>query len=298
MVDAVVVDRDGRPVMDLQRDDFVLREEGREQPITHFERLRLEEIAAGVARRPPVSANTGTAAGPPTALLAIVFDEQHLRPETLPDARKAVLGLLDNGLAVGDELLLVATGGREYWRARDQVGLQAVRAHVPDLRALHVRSPDEDFVTEYEAMQIDVLHAGTVEHVFEVPSPRALYVSAVLSDFVRAQGSPAPAFIARRTFTMGGRLLYQFEVHNASAAAGVRRVLAGHAVRTAEGVVLAREEETPLTEGPDGKLARLIPISLVRTQPGRYEISLHVRDEIGGASLQVVEPFEVVAASR
>jgi hypothetical protein len=137
--------------------------------------------------------------------------------------------------------------------------------------------------------------AGTVEHVFEVPSPRSLYVSAVLSDLVRAHGSPAPAFVARRTFATGADLLYQFEVRNASAASGTRRVFAAHEVRTAEGVVLTGEE-APLTEGPDGRLARLVRISLENTPPGRYEISLHVRDDVGGARLERVEPFEVVAA--
>ncbi len=635
MVDAVVVDRDGRPVTDLQRDDFVLREEGREQPITQFDRVRLDEVTGGPVARPPVSANTGPETGPPASLLAIAFDEQNLRPETLPDARNAVLHLLDRGLGAGDEIVLLATGSRDYWRARDKAGLEAMRARVSALRALRVRSPDEELVSDREAMQIEVYNdrqavdnvvlrlyendrtqaglvtsrsdqarlgriasfedqarglatrvwtearsraqatlvsldglaqllaerrgrksavlvtdgfvldgrwdqwkrtveaarrsnlvvyavdtrglrlgaglaaetgrtpsgsariettlaeretsegsdalatetggftrrytndlgealariasetrsyyllgfvpraapdatyhalsvevrrpgltvrarkgywataasgaatagsdpvplrltafvleprgeglvhvqvvgeidpaaiqfedkggrssaaiewvvdvltpgrtgsepphrlrlsltpealasvrsgwvpvgaefdlpqgvhvarlfvrdaggdrAGTVEHDFEVPSPRSLYVSAVLSDLMRPQGGPA--FLARRTFHAGGRLLSEFEVHNASTAEGAPRVLAGHEVRTADGLLLTRGEDSPMPEGTDGHLARLIRISLEKTPPGRYEIRLHVRDGVSGARLEWVEPFEVVAAA-
>ena len=46
-VDVVVLDRDGRPVTDLRRDEFTLSEDGRPQEIVAFE---ARALAAGVNR--------------------------------------------------------------------------------------------------------------------------------------------------------------------------------------------------------------------------------------------------------
>ncbi len=632
MVDVGVVDRDGRPVTDLRREEFELREEGRPQAITQFERLQLQVAASEWAPRPRVSTNTGLESSQPKASLVILFDQQNLRPEELSEARKAVLHVLDSGLGIGDELMLLASGRREHWRARDPVGLEALRAHVAELKALHVRSADEELASEAEAMQIAVYRdqgtenavalriadteraqgrrftqmemlnrdeslgnrarnladriwaeasqraratlttiegisrllaarpgrksvvlvtdgfvtdgrwdewkrtleaarranvvvyaidargqrpaeglsadtgrtatgterhesalrdretsegsdslvsetggftrryandlgealariatesrnyyllgfvpqappdgkyrrltvavhrpgltvrarkgylalaagdagpprpgpiplrlaafvlepqgeavhvevvgeidpgairfeegggrftaaiewladvftpgrrqtespkrlrlslapetlaslraawvpvgaefvlpagthvarlfvrdsttdrVGTVEHVFEVPAPRAPYVSAVLSDLGQAAGA-APAFVARRTFAAGGQLLYQFEVHNVSAGGGPRQLVASYELRTIEGAVLSRGEDSPLVPGAGGRVAKRIPISLANVVPGRYEIRLQVRDERGAAHLEWTEPFEVIASA-
>jgi hypothetical protein len=136
--------------------------------------------------------------------------------------------------------------------------------------------------------------SGAVDHVFDVPGAGALYVTTVLSDLQRGAGSRAPAPIARRSFAAGSRLLCEFEVHNAGGAPGGRRVTAGHEVRTAAGEVVGREGEAPMTESADGRLARLMVLSLEKTRPGHYELVLHVRDEVGGTSIDTVEPFEVV----
>jgi VWFA-related protein len=637
MVDVVVVDNDGKPVTDLQRDDFVLRDEGREQPITEFERLRIENFEGRAAARSPVSTNVGPVTAPSGAILALVFDEQNLRPETLGDARKAMLGLLDRSAAARGELLLVGSGSRAFVRAREQVGLDALRAQVSKLKALHVRTADEDVVSEAEAMRIamfderatvdrvaarleatertqgglitsrnpwtreekaraypiqarslaqrvwlearsralatlsvveeltrmlsarggrksvvllsegfvldgrspewqrtldaarrahvvvygvdvrglrqpdslsiangrsatgekrgesalldqeaaegsDTLatetggftrrytndlaaaleriasesrnyyllgfapaappdgkfHAlsvgvrrpsvtvrarkgylalassetvtasrpiplrlaafpleqrgdavrvqvlgevdpaavqfeehdgrraasidwlidigrtdrkgtdaphrlqlsvpsetwtslcanwvpvgaefdlppgvhvarlfvrdggggrvGKVEHVFEVPSPHSPYVSAVLSDLARVEHGAAPVItaIARRTFTTGAQLAYQFEVRSSAVESAAGPLLAGYELTAADGVVVMREEERPLAKAPDGDPARLIRISLEKAPAGRYELSLHVHGAGGGARLDWVESFEVVTAA-
>lgn len=138
--------------------------------------------------------------------------------------------------------------------------------------------------------------SGAVDHVFEAPAPGALYLSTILSDMQRAQGSPAPALIARRTFTAGTRLLCQVEVHNAAAAVGARRVMAGHELRAADGQVVDRQDATPVAEADGGHLARVLSIPLDKTAPGRYELVLRVRDEVSGTSVESVEPFEVAAA--
>jgi VWFA-related protein len=634
MVDVAVVDGEGRPVRDLTLADFVLREEGQVQPITHFESVRVEERSSVSADRPPVSTNTERPSAAPSSLLAIVFDERHLRPETLPSARAAVDGLLAKGLTAGDEVILLATGQGYLWNARNEIGLAALRARLPELRGLRRLPVEHEQITEWEAyrialfedrqalhrvmgrigdverargglvtsrgaaassrtdsyermarglgrqvwsdvsqrsnatlanleglaqalgprkgrktavlitegfvadqqsnewkrtldaarrshltiygldarglqldggrgadvgrkavflgndgtglmdfeasegsdrlvdetggtvrrytnrlddallqisaegrnyyllgyqpvvaaddkyrrLKVEVLrpgltvHArkgyyarrtpapaagsvpvplrltayvreprpqgrthvqvvgeidpaaiqfkregdrwtaaldwvadlftpgqeappaktlrlrlslteaalaaarqawipvgadfevpagthvarlfvrdeaggrtGAVDHVFAVAPSGALYLATVISDMQRAAGSRAPALIARRTFKAGTRLLCQVEVNNAAGAPGSRRVMAGHELRTAAGDVLERQEPTLMAEVADGRLARLLVMSLERP-PGRYELVLRVRDETSGASVESVEPFEVVAA--
>jgi hypothetical protein len=110
----------------------------------------------------------------------------------------------------------------------------------------------------------------------------------------RSAATPAPAMIARRTFAAGTRLLCQFEVHNAEGGASAPYVLAGYEVRTASGEVVGREEPTLLTPTADGRLARVLMLSLARTRPGRSELVLHLSDRASGKILDSVEPFEVV----
>lgn len=638
VVDVVVVDQAGHPVTDLRREEFVLSEAGQPQAITHFEQVRVEQLASARAARSPVSTNAPPPSDVPAAMLAIVFDERHLHPETVPEARRAVDALLSRPLGAGDEVVLLATGRGELWTARNEVGLDALRARLRELRGLRRVVPEHEAITEYEAYRIAVFEdrqalfrvigrigdlerargglitadprnsraafavaeaierrarplarqvwgevsrranvtlaaleglaqalgtrkgrktavlvtegfvadtqsmewkrtleaarrsnlvvygldarglrldtalsaetgrkavflgndgtgladleasegsdtlatetggtvrrntnalddalleisaegrnyyllgyqptappddkyrrlsvevrrpgltvrarkgyyalrarapaprsvplplrltayvgqprpngssyvqvigeidpgavefkregerwtaavdwvvdvftpgreapqaeprrlrlglttegldsarrdwiplgadfdlpsgahvarffvrdekggrSGAVDHVFEVPAPGALHVTTVLSDLQRAAGSPAPALIARRTFSAGSRLLCQFEVHNAASAGGSHRVRAGHEVRTAAGEVIGRQEPSPLADTADGRLARLLVLSLEKTLPGRYVLVVRVHDEVSGTSIESVEPFEVIAA--
>jgi hypothetical protein len=59
-VDAVVLDREGRPVAGLTRDDFVLEEDGQEREIVSFEAFATEGPAAVPApAAAPVAASAG-----------------------------------------------------------------------------------------------------------------------------------------------------------------------------------------------------------------------------------------------
>jgi VWFA-related protein len=101
LVDVVVRDRQGRPLVDLSAEDFALAEDGVAQTIDSFTRVsRGDGIGVGVAwRSPRTTVATGPAqptAADPTAPLpseeattAIVFD--HLSSEALRLAQKAAL---------------------------------------------------------------------------------------------------------------------------------------------------------------------------------------------------------------
>jgi VWFA-related protein len=638
MVDAVVVDRDGKPVTDLSRDDFELREEGQPQPISHFESVQVERRASAEEKRPLVSTNVERPSTTPAPVLAVVFDERHLSADSVPAARKAVEALLTQGLA-GGEVMLLATGTGEVWTAHNEIGLAALRSRMARLRGMRRLVPEHEAITEYEAYRIAVHEdrqalfrvvgrlgdlerargglissnnrdaraqfaaaeaverrarplarqvwgevsarsnatlaaleglaqalvgrkgrktailitegfvadptsrewrraldaarrtnlviygvdarglqpgadsaaetfrkatflgsegtaltdieasegsdtlvtetggtvrrrtnalaeavldisaegrsyyllgyqpstapddkyrrlsvtvrrpgltvrarkgyyalrtrpetarilpipmrlaayvgrpqppggshvqvvgefdpnavefsrdgerwtasvdwvadvytpgltstaqtrrlrlsltqegldaarkawiplgadfslppgahvarlyvrdekggrAGAVDHVFEVPAAGSFYVTTVLSDMQRAAGTPAPAMIARRTFAAGSRLLCQFEVHGAEGGASAPYVLAGYEVRTAGGDVVGHEEPTLLAPTADGRLSRVLMLSLARTPPGRYELVLHLSDRSSGKNLDVAEPFDVIVGEN
>lgn len=98
LVDVVVRDSRGRPVLDLSADDFRLEEDGVAQAIDSFTRVsRGNGIGIGVAWKSEtpvtaVSPDPATPAGDPPgeeSTTAIVFD--HLSPETLSLAQQATL---------------------------------------------------------------------------------------------------------------------------------------------------------------------------------------------------------------
>lgn len=101
LVDVVVRDRQGRPVMDLSPEDFALAEDGVAQTVDSFTRVsRGDGIGVGVAWKSPRTTVATAPAGSPLpapaasprdeeATTAIVFD--HLSSEALGLAQKAAL---------------------------------------------------------------------------------------------------------------------------------------------------------------------------------------------------------------
>ena len=74
-VDVVVVDKKGQPVTGLTRDDFVLEEDGRAQPIVSFEAVRLEAPAAEATPAAAVVATNEVEKARPGRAFAIVLDD-------------------------------------------------------------------------------------------------------------------------------------------------------------------------------------------------------------------------------
>jgi len=75
------------------------------------------------------------------------------------------------------------------------------------------------------------------------------------------------------------------------------KVSGGYEIRLADGTLLKAGAPTPITPTSLGALIRLHGIALGGARPGDYELVLRVRDEIGGRTAEVREPFEIAAAS-
>jgi hypothetical protein len=144
---------------------------------------------------------------------------------------------------------------------------------------------------------------GTVVHEFTVPDLSKLRASSiVLSDTLQPTKTgerPRPALVVRRTFAPDTTLFAQFEVYGAEKekGSGMPKVSAGYQIRREDGTVITRVAPTQILPTSLGKLSRLVGTELRDATPGSYEFILELRDEIGGGSVEIREPFQVDAAA-
>lgn len=144
---------------------------------------------------------------------------------------------------------------------------------------------------------------GTVVHEFNVPDLTKLRTSSlILSDTLQPDKTgdrPRPALVVRRTFAPDTTLYAQFEVYGAEKekGSGMPRVSAGYQIRREDGTVITRVAPTQILPTSLGKLSRLVGTELRDATPGSYEFVLELRDEIGGGSVEIREPFQVDATA-
>jgi VWFA-related protein len=149
LVEAVVLDGRGRPVLDLAQGDFVLVEDGVPQTIRSFE-------------APPSGAAAAKGARPENpeapASLAIVFDDLGLTPAQGARARKA-LATLARSKAASEVVLLATTSGRERWPPSSAEGPASLAGAVERLSGLDNAVASAP-MTGAEACLVHVAHDG------------------------------------------------------------------------------------------------------------------------------------------
>jgi len=143
---------------------------------------------------------------------------------------------------------------------------------------------------------------GTVSHDFDVPDPARFRVSTPLISDLRdspADGAAGDrlALVARRDFAPVGSLYCQLDVYGATRleGSGMPRVSLGYEVRRSDGTLFSNEPPSVISPTEDGKVSRMIGFSLDGAAPGDYVILMRVRDELSGRSVDMREPFRVVA---
>lgn len=172
-VDVVVVDRKGKPVLGLAREDFTVSEEGRPQRIETFDQVEPTTASAAVpgdALRPRVASNL-TARAEGGRLFVIVFDDLHLSPLNAQRAKAAVASFIDGGTQEGDRILLLATGGAAWWSTRLPAGRADLMEVLKHLDGRRILENARERMTDYEAVQVaiyrDVQVAARVAERFE-----------------------------------------------------------------------------------------------------------------------------------
>jgi hypothetical protein len=152
-VDAVVLDKNGRAVPFLTRDDFVLAEDREAQPIVSFEAFHLEAEPEPERPAPAAVASNEPRGGHAGRAFAILVDDVGLAAERTEAARSAVVAFLERSLRDGDGIALGTTSGIWWSGVVPEVreDLLAVLARVQGLR---VEAPALDHMTDYEAFWI------------------------------------------------------------------------------------------------------------------------------------------------
>ena len=114
-LDAVVVDGKGRPVLDLTRDEFVVKEDGVAHEIVSFERIGGQEGPTPAAAQAPAT-STGTEALPSRAgaAFAVIVDDQGMGGREAKDTRDALARLVTSLLRDGDAITIATTSGA-WW---------------------------------------------------------------------------------------------------------------------------------------------------------------------------------------
>ncbi len=158
-VDAVVLDRQGTPVLGLTASDFTVAEDGALQEVAAFEAVHRPTEAAPAAPAalpaPPRTASNTDPAVREVRSFVVVFDERHLEPAEAAWARPAVSTFLQAGVGAGDRVTLVGTAEGASWTARMPDGREALLQVLARLQGRRVLEAAKDTMSDYEAMRID-----------------------------------------------------------------------------------------------------------------------------------------------
>jgi hypothetical protein len=130
---------------------------------------------------------------------------------------------------------------------------------------------------------------------FEVPPVDSFRLSTpILSDRIEtssAGGRQAPVLAAHREFRPQGRLYCQYEVFGAGPPGGRSAVVASYSLRRADGSLVREGPPTPIVAGENGRLVRMLGLSLDGLSEGGYELQIRVENGPGGPAIEAREPF-------
>jgi VWFA-related protein len=150
-------------------------------------------------------------------------------------------------------------------------------------------------VSQLRAVVRDVStgRAGAVAQRFEVPAVDGFRLSTpILSDRVEASpggdGRQTPVLVAYRSFRPSGRLYCQYEVFGSKTSGSVR---GSYSLLRADGSLVREVPLSPLVAGANGRLVRMLGLSLDGLPEGAYDLDIRVEGAPGTQPLEAREPF-------
>ena len=164
-VDVIVLDKDGRPVRGLGKEDFTLLEDGRPQTIVGFQAKELTPAAK--QSRPEVgvndervAANQGSSESRGRTFAFLVDD---LGTEALPmgEVKKAIAGWLADKADPRDEVTLMTTSGDAWWSDRVGPGRSDLLAVLGRVQSKKLRQLQSEWMSDWEAFRIAVYEDPT-----------------------------------------------------------------------------------------------------------------------------------------
>jgi VWFA-related protein len=160
LIPAVVLDKDGRSVGDLGKEDFVVLDDGKPRTITGFTLVKRPQDTGS---RPSESQTPAPGAAPPVApqsapqrrrFLIFLFDDRHMTTDDLPLVKNAASQLLEKPLPDSDYAGVLSLMGVNSGITRDPAVLQAAVAKLSLHQALQHDKGDCPDVDYYSADQI------------------------------------------------------------------------------------------------------------------------------------------------
>lgn len=153
-VDALVLDKDDRPVTDLTAADFVIKEDGVVQKVESFDSIRFRESEE--EERPSqvrVSSNAERRTSAERSFV-IVFDDANISQYATPRARKELKRFIEEGLREGDHVTFVPTTGGPWWSGTLPEDREDLLAVVERLEGVNRPETGAGRISDYESMQI------------------------------------------------------------------------------------------------------------------------------------------------
>jgi VWFA-related protein len=153
-VDAVVLDRDGRPVKGLTKSDFTVLEDGQPQEIVGFEARDTHEAPAAATTDTLVGATNRRPKEERGRSLAFVLDDLGIGISGMTTARKALTAWIETKADPRDEVTLVTTSGDLWWSDRVGRGREDLLVVLGRAQGRRSGSSSEP-MSEWEALEID-----------------------------------------------------------------------------------------------------------------------------------------------
>lgn len=151
-VDVLVLDKQGKPVQGLKREDFTVKEDGRAQTISAFEAVAVPE-SAPTPTRTRVSSNTLPRPAVERTFV-IVWDDANITQYSTDRARRAVSEFIREGLRDGDEVMVAPTAGGAWWIGRLPKDRDSLLAYVGRQQGLYRPDQTAARIWDHEAMAI------------------------------------------------------------------------------------------------------------------------------------------------
>jgi VWFA-related protein len=161
--DVLVLDKQGRFVDNLKREQFELRVDGKPQEISFFERVRTgstdEEAQLAAARGIASTAKGGASVVVPLdrgRTIIFFIDDVHLSADSLARSRKVVLRFINEEMGANDQVIIASTSGQIGFLQQLTNNKAVLRAAVARLNfRQYIRTKGEfPEVTEYQAFAI------------------------------------------------------------------------------------------------------------------------------------------------
>lgn len=163
-IEVIVTDKAGKPVRDLKREDFELKEDGKPQDISYFSLGTTTAPARWLSTEPKAKGKDATPA-PATPevrsgrYIVLTIDDLHLSFGNLSYARQALLKFVDEQLTLDDQVALITTSGQlglhQQFTNNREVLKRAINRLAFMQRSVALNTSDVPRLTPYQAELID-----------------------------------------------------------------------------------------------------------------------------------------------